>query len=107
MLRRLFTAAAVVSLLVTVAAGSMAATDVSYRFSRSIWVLGSHQLEVSWHRPMPSFTWVDDPNGDLAPARLKAAYASAGPGRPLFRQQTDRLVRAGPFTAYFDRLVGA
>jgi len=94
LIRRLFTAAAAASLLVMIAAAVVAATDPSRLHTRSTWVLGSWRIDVGWHPPLPYVRLTSDPNGDLVQKW------------PL-RVQSERYIKAGPFTAYYSRGVGA
>jgi hypothetical protein len=95
MFHRLFTAASVVSLMVMIAAGGMAATD-AYRFDpRSTWVLGSRRIYVRWHEPSASVAVVNDPDRDLA---VQQQWPLRGRSR--------RILRTGPFVASYYRWVG-
>lgn len=106
MIRRLFSAASAVSLLVMIAACILAGSD-SYRFGpRTTWVLGSRRIYVSWHPPTAYVNIVDDPNGDLVPGKLTSNSTAAGQWQWPLRQRSDRFLRAGPFVASYHRWVG-
>jgi len=106
MIRRLFTAASAVSLLVTIAAGILAASDSSRFDSRSVWVLGGRRIYLHSQPPTAYVNIVNDPNGDLAPGKLASNSNPVGQWQWPLRQRSDRFLRAGPFVASYHRSVG-